>query len=102
MRGKSASEALQYLFDRTQMYRRMTDQWPIDQRRYIVSSYEFYRTGAYRDDPKFWDKTQESGHHGDQDRTPLVTYEPVSERIRKEIAADLQTVQSEAEAGAKP
>jgi hypothetical protein len=98
-RGRTCQTALDYLRERTILYRELTSLWPEDQRRYVISSYEFFRTAEYRTDPKFWKK---ASNGGELRPAPLPSHEPVSERMRKEIAADLQTVQSEAEAGAKP
>ncbi len=59
--GWTALQGLQFLLERTRLYREKTDLWPDDQRRYVLSSPEFFRTGEYKTDSKFWEKNDERG-----------------------------------------
>ena len=59
--GWSGLQGLQFLLGRTEIHRQMTDEWPEDQKRYIMSSPEFFRSGEYRTDPKHWERIHETG-----------------------------------------
>lgn len=86
-RGKTCEEALEYLRGRTLLFRELTDQWPEDQKRYIVTSYEFFRSGEYKTDPKFWKKASTGGKQVESSPTAAIP-EPASERIKRELAAE--------------
>jgi len=92
-RGRSNREALEYLLERTRLYREMTAQWPQDQLRYVLSSHEFYRTGEYRTDPKFWNKANDAGERR-QNPLPPPPPVPASETIKKQLEAERQTAQT--------
>jgi len=92
-RGKTLPEALDYLRGCARLYREMTDQWPEDQHRYIMSSHEFFRSGEYRTDPKFWKKTINSSEQHQSLPTAAIPA-PASERIKKQLEAERQTAQT--------
>ncbi len=52
--------ALNYLRERTQLYRKLTDDWPPGQERFKMEAVNFYRTGAYKADEKLWQKGAKS------------------------------------------
>jgi hypothetical protein len=76
----------------------MTDKWSDDQKRYVMSSHEYFRSGEYRTDPKFWQKASNGGEQAQSSPTAAMP-EPASERIRKQLEVERQTAQSETGAG---
>jgi len=92
-RGRTLSEALDYLLDRTLLYRKITSAWQEDEQRFVLSSAEFFRSGEYRTDPKFWQR----GHSGGSRQNPLpsATPAPASETIKKRLEEERQTAQKE-------
>jgi hypothetical protein len=56
-------KALEYLLERTRLYKRITDLWPPGQQDYIVSSARWFASGCYDEDEKNWERRIEK-HQG--------------------------------------
>ena len=97
-KGMSASEALGYLLRKTEAYRRKTDRWPLDQRRYIVSSCEFFRTGEYGTNPQHWEKSDvrepsKAVQRGNNNRLAILEGLGLADRIEPAPCRDTPTLE---------
>lgn len=54
-----APQAMQYLLDRTELYRKCVDAWPRDERKFAVSSMVWFRDACFEEDEAQWRRSAE-------------------------------------------